>query len=172
MSTTTPRRIFLASAAALAAASALAPAGSAEAPRRPAPPPAYVEECGSCHLAYPARFLGAASWRAVLAGLDQHFGSDASVGPQALEAIRAYLEQGARSRETSKAGTPLLRISETAWFRHEHPRPGASIWSHPEVKSPANCGACHREADAGDYRERSLRVPKRQAAAPQKGDIQ
>jgi hypothetical protein len=129
--------------------------------KRPPPPPVYVEECASCHVAYPARFLGASSWTAVLAGLESHFGVDTSAEPRVLEEIRAYLLSGARSKETAAEGKPLLRITETSWFRHEHPRPDASVWAHPDVKSPANCGACHRQAEAGDYRERSLQVPKR-----------
>jgi hypothetical protein len=128
---------------------------------RPPPPPVYVEECGSCHVAYPARFLGASSWSAVLAGLESHFGVDASVDPAVLEELRGYLLSGARSRETVAGAKPLLRITETSWFRHEHPRPSASVWAHPDVKSPANCGACHRQAESGDYRERSLRMPKK-----------
>jgi cytochrome c553 len=157
----TPLRRLSALGAALAVASLpLAPA-TAGPSQRPPPPTVYVEECGSCHVAYPARFLGRASWGAVLAGLDSHFGADAAVDPQALEGIRAWLEAGARSQETSADGRPLLRISETAWFRHEHPKPSAGVWTHPDVKSPANCGACHRQAEAGDYRERTLRVPKK-----------
>ena len=157
----TPLGALHALGAALAVASLpLAPA-TAGPSQRPPPPTVYVEECGSCHVAYPARFLGRQSWDAVLAGLDSHFGADASVDPQALEGIRAWLEAGARSQETSADGSPLLRISETTWFRHEHPKPGASVWTHPDVKSPANCGGCHRQAEAGDYRERTLRVPKK-----------
>lgn len=128
---------------------------------RPPPPPVYVEECGSCHVAYPARFLGASSWNAVLAGLESHFGVDASVDPRVLEELRVYLLAGARSRETVAEGKPLLRITEAKWFRHEHPRPSASVWAHPDVKSPANCGGCHRQAESGDYRERNLRMPKK-----------
>jgi hypothetical protein len=127
---------------------------------RPPPPPVYVEECGSCHVAYPARFLGASSWSAVLANLESHFGVDASVDPRVREELRAHLLAGARSRETAAGAKPLLRITETSWFRHEHPRPGASVWSHPDVKSPSNCSGCHRQAESGDFRERSLRVPK------------
>jgi hypothetical protein len=162
----TPLRLLVGCAAAAVAAGMVAAAAGADGSRRPQrlpPPPAYVEECGGCHVAYPARFLGASSWEAVLAGLEQHFGTDASLDPQALAAARAYLVAGARSRDTSADGGPLLRISETAWFRHEHPKPGAALWAHPDVRSPANCGACHRGAEAGDYRERTLRVPKKGA---------
>jgi hypothetical protein len=159
----TPLRRLAAFAAAALAAAAAAGADPPPRSRRQPPPPVYVEECGGCHVAYPARFLGAASWEAVLAGLEQHFGTDASLDPQALAAVRAHLAAGARSRDTSAEGKPLLRISETAWFRHEHPKPGAAVWAHPDVRSPANCGGCHREAEAGDYRERTLRVPKKGA---------
>lgn len=156
----TPARFSLACAAVAAAWGPVAPADAGGSSRAPLPP-AYIEECGSCHVAYPARFLGRASWNAVLSGLDAHFGADATVDPQVLEGIRAYLEAGARSKDTAADGKPLLRITEAAWFRHEHPRPSASVWAHPDVKSPANCGACHRQADVGDYRERSLRIPKK-----------
>lgn len=159
-----PTSIRVLLAAAVACATSLGVATADDRPvKRPPPPARYVEECGSCHLAYPARMLGASSWRAVLAGLESHFGSDATVAPEALEEIRAYLIAGARSKETATGSGPLLRITETAWFRHEHPKPGARVWAHPDVKSPANCGACHREAEAGSYGERSLRVPKGEA---------
>lgn len=155
-----PTRTRIAPLAAVVAASLLPVLSAAEGKPRGPLPPLYVEECGSCHVAYPARFLGAASWRAVLDGLADHFGEDATLAPEALAAVGAWLEAGARRRETSAGGTPLLRIRETRWFRDEHPRPSAAIWRHPEVRSPANCGACHTNAESGDYRERGLRVPK------------
>ena len=160
MGTSTPIRAFLSSVSALVAVLPAAHVG-ADPRSRPPLPQVYVEECGSCHVAYPARFLGITSWSAILAGLESHFGTDASVDPRELDDIRTWLAAGARSRETSAGGKPLLRITEAPWFRHEHPRPSASVWAHPDVKSPANCGACHRQADAGDYRERSLRMPKK-----------
>ena len=42
-------------------------------------PPAYVQECGSCHAAYPPGMLPARSWQRVMGGLDRHYGSDASL---------------------------------------------------------------------------------------------
>jgi hypothetical protein len=145
-------------------AALLASAVQAAPPKRAPLPPRYVEECGSCHVAYPPRFLGRRSWQAVLAGLADHFGVDAQVEPQTLRELQAFVLAGARERETLADGRPALRISEAAWFRHEHPRPGASVWSHPDVKSPANCAACHREAESGSYAERSLRVPRKGAS--------
>lgn len=130
-------------------------------PRMAARNPAYQQECSACHVAYPPQFLSAASWRAVMGGLDKHFGSDASLDPASQGEILRYLETNAGRRETSAAGRPQLRITETRWFVHEHsedlPR---DIWKNPAVKSAANCMACHTAADKGDYSERTLRLPK------------
>src|SRR5512146_2667484 len=51
----------------------------------------WQTECGSCHVAYPPRLLPAESWRAVMSGLDKHFGSDASLDPAAVREIGAFL---------------------------------------------------------------------------------
>ena len=121
---------------------------------------AMQQECGSCHVVYPPQFLSAASWRAVMGGLDKHFGTDASLDAATRSEILHYLQANAGTRETSRGGKPLLRISETRWFMHEHseelPR---DIWRNPAVKSAANCSACHRTAERGNYSERSLRIP-------------
>ena len=37
--------------------------------------PKWKSECASCHVAYPARLLPAESWRALMGGLDKHFGT-------------------------------------------------------------------------------------------------
>ena len=131
--------------------------------RRTPLPPDYVAECGSCHVTFRAQTLDAASWTAVLAGLDQHFGSDATLDPQALESIRAYLERSARSHPTRANERPLLRISETRWFRGEHDEVPARLWQAPDAVRPADCAACHRDAAQGSYSERSLRLPKKGA---------
>lgn len=154
---TSSPRVF---AACLLAMAACLPA-HAEGHRYAVNNPAYQAECSACHVAYPPQLLSAASWRAVMGGLDKHFGSDASLDSAAHAEILRYLEAGAGRRDTSVAGKPQLRISETRWFVHEHseelPR---DIWKHPAVKTAANCAACHTAAEKGDYTERTLRLPK------------
>jgi hypothetical protein len=120
--------------------------------------PVYREECGSCHVAYPPQLLPKASWQAIMAGLDKHFGSDASLDAGTAKAIQTYLETNASRR--AGRGRPPLRITETAWFKDEHDDVPAATWRSAAVKRPASCGACHTKADQGDYSERTLRVPK------------
>lgn len=124
----------------------------------------WQAECSTCHVAYPPNLLSAASWKAVMAGLDQHFGTDASVDTAAKTEITAFLEQNASKRRrdalTDAAGKPQLRITETAWFIREHDEVSAQTWKRPQIKSAANCGACHSQAEKGDYSEHNIKIPK------------
>lgn len=115
-------------------------------------------ECGSCHLAYPPRLLPAASWRKLMASLDQHFGTDASLSPRETREITDFLVKNAASRWRSP--TAPQRITETAHFRHEHDELAASVWKRAAIKSPANCAACHPAADKGDFNEHRVRIPR------------
>jgi hypothetical protein len=128
----------------------------------------YKEECGSCHVAYPPELMSQASWRGVMRGLDKHFGSDASLDRAKAAEISAFLDANAAGRDkyatVDAEGRPLLRITDGAWFRREH-RDGhdgitPAVWKSPAVKSAANCGACHRGAEQGDYSESKIRIPR------------
>jgi hypothetical protein len=121
--------------------------------------PAYQADCASCHIAYPSQLLPKQSWRALMSGLTDHFGTDASLDAKTAKAIQSYLEAHA-GRARADGAKPPLRISETRWFRHEHEEVPAATWTSPAVKSAANCGACHMQAERGDFSEGSLRVPR------------
>ena len=104
--------------------------------------PVYAAECGSCHVAYPPQLLSAPSWRQVMAGLDKHFGSDASLEPALAREIGQFLADHAGRR-----GGTELRVTETRWFRKEHRN------EIPAGKNPADCAACHRGAEKGIYED-------------------
>ncbi len=120
----------------------------------------WQSECGSCHVAYPPRLLPAESWRAVMSGLDKHFGTDASLDPAAAREISAFREKNAGSRRYEASAKPLLRITETRWFRREHDEVSERVWKNPKVKSAANCAACHIQAESGNYSEHNIRIPR------------
>lgn len=123
---------------------------TAKEPRGPAPTnAAWSAECGSCHVAYPPALLPAQSWRAVMAGLDRHFGSDASLDPKPRAEIEAFLLKNA-GRDRSSSDSAPLRITATAWFKHEHGVMPASS----KAKGWPDCAACHRGfgVAAGDAR--------------------
>jgi hypothetical protein len=125
--------------------------------------PAYRAECSACHLAYPAALLPAASWQRLMAGLDRHFGSDASLDPATTRSIAAWLATNAgtyKKVQREAAAPPQDRITRAPWFVREHDEVPAATWRRADVKSAANCAACHTRADEGDFSERHIRVPR------------
>ena len=119
----------------------------------------YTAECGSCHVAFPPKLLPAASWQSVMARLDRHYGTDASIEKPAQARIGAYLQQYAGSK-TAPANRESPRITETSWFAREHREVPGAAWSRASVKSRANCAACHTRAEAGSFREREIQIPR------------
>lgn len=121
-------------------------------------PAAYKTECGSCHTAFPPALLAASDWRRTMAGLDKHFGTDASVDARTHAALLAFLERQA-GRRAASPGTAEPRFTTGAWFVREHREVPPRVWKDPKVMGPTNCAACHKGADQGRYGERELSVP-------------
>ena len=134
-------------------------AASADGQRYANENPSYRTECGSCHIAYPPALLGPHAWRTVMNGLDKHFGTDASVGDARRTELTAYLVTSAGTRK----GSDAPRITEARWFRKEHGEIAAATWHSRSVTSAANCEACHSQAAAGDFSERTVRIPREAA---------
>ncbi|MBK9160458.1 MAG: diheme cytochrome c [Nitrosomonadales bacterium] len=118
----------------------------------------WKEECGSCHIAFPPKLLTADGWQKMMSGLDKHFGTNAELDAGDNREILDFLKRHAGSG--SRHAAPSLRISDTPWFRREHREVSAQAWRDPAVKSPANCAACHVNAERGDWSERGIRMPK------------
>ena len=126
--------------------------------RRPLPVnETWRTECGACHVPYPPRRLPARAWDAIMRGLDAHFGADASLDSAAAAEVAGFL---ARHAGRDRGGPLILRITETPWFRREHREIPDAVWARPAVKGPANCGACHPAADAGQYDDDTVEVPR------------
>ncbi len=138
--------------------------GDERRPTRRPMPSLYVEECGSCHVPYPARGLPASSWRALMAGLDRHFGNDASLTLAQTDTIRNWLVAGAGSQPADPAAP--LRLTRAPWFVREHREVPAPLWRSPAVKSAANCAACHRGAERGVFSEHDVRLPRASPRSP------
>ncbi len=127
--------------------------------------PLYQEECGSCHIAYPAVLLPAKSWQKVIAGLEDHFGENAELDNQSRQAIENYLVQSSQSVNYRKMLRNLgnqwpIRITQLPYFIHEHDEiPSRFIEGNDEVGSLSQCNTCHINAEQGDFDEDNIDIP-------------
>lgn len=133
--------------------------------------PLYAEECGACHLAYPAPLLPARSWQQLMAGLDDHFGENAELPMETAQQISAWLvsnaadvNPGRRStqflRGIASSDTPL-RITDTPFFKRKHDEvPASRVTGNPQVGSFSQCQACHGQAaQRGVFDEDTVDIP-------------
>jgi mono/diheme cytochrome c family protein len=158
-----PPALALARAAACAVAGLIVANAHADAPLRVPMLPAYQQECGSCHLAYPPGLLPAASWQRLLGGLERHFGSDASLDAATVRELSQWLGVHAGSyRKVQREGAPPPedRITRANWFVREHREVPADAWKRPSIRSAAQCAACHTRAEQGDFDEHAVRIPR------------
>lgn len=125
----------------------------------PASNPVYVEECSSCHMAYPARLLPGNSWQKIMIGLDDHFGENAEIDAQTRQEIEAYLVQVSARNSYRKLFRNLgdsvpIRITELPYFIRKHDEiPAKYVTGNDKVKSFSQCNACHRDAERGRFDE-------------------
>ena len=124
--------------------------------------PKYQQECAACHVAYPPGMLPAASWQRLMGGLGKHFGTDASLDATSAREISTWLNQHAGTYKRVTEAPPQDRITRSNWFLSQHNEREVSlaVWKRTSVSSPANCAACHTQADKGSFNERDIKIPK------------
>lgn len=127
--------------------------------------PMYNEECGGCHMAYPAALLPPGSWQKIMAGLENHFGENAELDATATQAIENYLVRASASSRNRKllrnlgARTPR-RITKLPYFVQEHDEiPRKFIAGNDKVSSLSQCNACHQGAERGRFDEDDVVIP-------------
>jgi hypothetical protein len=129
----------------------------------PVTDPVVKEECGSCHMAFAPSMLPALSWQRMMGELDKHFGDNASLDAATTEKITNYLVAHAGDASgqhySSKwlkgvaLGATPQRITELPKWVREHRKVPDWEWRQKEVRTKANCIACHSAAEQGYYDE-------------------
>jgi hypothetical protein len=125
--------------------------------------PTVAKECGACHIVFPPQLLPARSWQKLMADLSSHFGEDASLADPTRQTITSYLVDHAADGPQTRDGKRFLRglsaadmpqrISAMPFWQRAHNELSAAQFTTAAVKSPANCIACHKTADRGNFTE-------------------
>jgi cytochrome b len=132
--------------------------------------PKWRDECGSCHLAFHPNLLPSRSWQKLMAEQANHFGSDLALDSATSADLLAFLVKNAAETSSTEAAfrintsvkpdsTPM-RITETPYWVDKHSDIADSDWHLPQVKSKANCAACHLDAEAGTFEDAAMRIPR------------
>ncbi len=132
----------------------------------------YKDECASCHFGYQPALLPSKSWKKLMKPkeLANHFGDDASLDEGDRVKILNYLvknssDTGGSSRVGKKIAKSIswrdtpIAITKTRYFKKEHDEIPKRLIVQEEVKTVANCIACHRTAQKGYYGEKDINIP-------------
>lgn len=130
----------------------------------------FKAECTSCHMAYLPGLLPSRSWEKMMNTLDKHFGEDASLDDKTKKEILDFLVMNSSDKAYSRRGTKILatignqdiplRISETDYFNRKHDEISPAVFKRKSIGSKANCIACHKGAESGNFDEDSVVIPK------------
>ncbi len=135
----------------------------------------WRDECGSCHLEFHPSLLPARSWTQLLAQQNQHFGADLGLDGASSAALLAYALENSAEKHATEAAYKIdasipanvtpLRITQTPYWSKKHREIANADWNLPWIKSRANCGACHQDAQAGTFEDAAMKIPRSAPAA-------
>lgn len=130
----------------------------------------WKAECASCHMLYHPGLLPERSWKKMMAGLDQHFGENAALDPLTRSEIEQFLASNSADRSNSSRSSRIdrsipatdapQRISETSYFRAKHDEISPETFRRKSIGGAANCIACHRGAEQGNFSESQVKIPR------------
>ena len=131
--------------------------------------PTYVQECGSCHMAYPPSLAPSPRWIAIMDGLPDHFGEDATLEPGLMSRIRAYLTMNAAEKWDTRAARELqgsnpldpLRPTATPFWIRMHQGIPESVFKSRAVGAKGACEKCHSDASTGRFDPQDIHIPER-----------
>ena len=128
----------------------------------------YRKECGACHTPHHPSLGPAATWAAIMARLDDHFGENASLDEALTQQLGAYLAGNAAERWDTAGANRLrvpspsepLRITATEGWRGIHRGLEPQTFERKSVAGRFNCSNCHRDAESGRFAPRAIAVPE------------
>ena len=121
----------------------------------------------------PARYpaLPAKSWRIMMAGLQDHFGDDASIEESARIEIEDFLVRNSPERSLEEASIkfirsigkddPPRRITDIRYWKEKHRSIQENLYQRETIKSKINCVACHKWAEYGSFEDSDIKIPRK-----------
>ena len=120
-------------------------------------------------MAYPPSLAPSARWIAIMDGLPNHFGEDASLEPGLMSRVRTYLTMNAaekwdtRVAHELRGSNPLdpLRPTATPFWVRTHGGIPESVFKSRAVGAKGACEKCHSDASTGRFDPQDIHIPER-----------
>ena len=93
-----------------------------------------------------------------MGNLENHFGDDASIPEESNQNILAFLLENSAETSTTKASwkflssigdKDIIALTKTKFWEKKHRDIPKELFEHKEIKSKANCKACHSDVEKG-----------------------
>jgi mono/diheme cytochrome c family protein len=131
----------------------------------------YAKECGSCHSPHHPSLAPAGTWRKIMAGLDNHFGENATLNPELVKQLTAYLLSNSaetwdtRPANVLRAANPdePLRITAVKGWKRIHHEISDEVFKSKPIGGKLNCSNCHGDAETGRFAPRAIAIKKETA---------
>lgn len=93
-----------------------------------------------------------------MADLENHFGDDASLSVEDTKNILDFLLKNSAETSTMQSSfnflnsignKDIIAMSQTSFWKRKHKEIPKKLFNHEEIKSKANCKACHSDIEKG-----------------------
>lgn len=126
----------------------------------------FVKECASCHTLYPPNLLPKKSWELIMSDLENHFGDDATIPEDSNKEILAFLLKNSAETSTMESSFKFLNsiknqdiiaMTKTTFWEKTHKEIPKEMFDYKEIKSKANCKACHSDIEKGLIEDENIK---------------
>ncbi len=131
--------------------------------------PLLYEECGDCHIVFPAYLLPKRAWNAIMDTPEDHFGDELDLEPEDSKTIREYLVKNSGENSTREAAVKILfsiknkkdiiSIVNTPYWKDTHRHIPKRVFKLKEIDSKYSCDACHPDIVKGNIDDDNIRIP-------------
>lgn len=98
--------------------------------------------------------------------LENHFGDDASLDEEDTNIIKKFLIENSAQNSTKEASVKFLNsiknediiaMTQTVFWKKKHKNISKDIFKHKDVRSKANCKACHTDIEKGLIEDENIK---------------
>ncbi|MEJ2227558.1 MAG: cytochrome b/b6 domain-containing protein [Alphaproteobacteria bacterium] len=128
----------------------------------------YAKECGACHVPHHPSVAPAATWKAIFANLQDHFGENASLTPELTDKLRAYALANSSEKWDTRVANVMrrpskehpLRITDAPIWKRIHSHFPDKLFKSKAIGGKLNCTNCHRDAETGLFAPRNISIKR------------